>query len=126
MINIIKNLNFGGVVALVAMMVLTVSWTSSEKMVADTGWYPIEAVGPNFEASPSDQKITSPTGNPAEPTGDCAVNNDGPRCQVHLDLTNFSSSTPIEDMTVQDALNAGATITNGGTSSPDGYAREDL
>lgn len=127
MIHILKNLNFGGLLALVAGVVLMVSWTETKRsQTPESGWYKIEPAGANFETSPSHQQIVSTTGNPAEPSGDCDVINDGPRCQVYLDLTNFSSSTPIEDMTVQDALNAGALITNGGSSSLDGYAREEL
>lgn len=119
---LLKNLNIGGLLVLLAGVVLTVSWKSSDILaVAGTGWYGI-TVDP--QDNPSSQEINGFV-DTAPPTGSCGVNNEEKPCQVHLDLTNFSSTTPIEDMTVQQALAAGASITNGGTSSPDGYAREE-
>ena len=121
---LLKNLNIGGLLVLLAGVVLTVSWKSSDiSAVAGTGWYGI-TVDPLDQDNPSSQEINGFV-DTAPPTGSCSVNNEEKPCQVHLDLTNFSSTTPIEDMTVQQALAAGASITNGGTSSPDGYAREE-
>lgn len=122
--NIFKNFDKVGLLTLAAAGLFTISWTNIQKSVdPEPGWYSI-TVDPDDRDNKSTQQINAFVDS-APPTGSCDVANEEKPCQVHLDLTNFSSSTPIEDMTVQQALSAGATITNGGTSSPDGYAREE-
>lgn len=121
---LLKKLNIGGLLVLLACVTLTVSWKTRDiSAVARTGWYSI-TVDPLNQEEKSTQQINGFV-NDSPPTGACSVDNEDKPCQIHLDLTNFNSSTPIEDMTVQQAVAAGASITDGGTSSLDGYAREE-
>lgn len=71
-----------------------------------SGWYSISSASNNPNQK-DDQEINGFVSTSA-PTGDCSPSNTADLCQVHLDLTNFSSSTPIENMTVEDAILAGA------------------
>jgi|SRR5690606_2161024 len=83
MTNMIKNLSFGGMIAVVAMMMLTVSWTASENTVAPQ-WYAVslfdETEDPN---SPTNQKIDGPYG--GTPSGSCNTS-PGIMCAIQLDL----------------------------------------
>ncbi|WP_437920423.1 hypothetical protein [Sphingobacterium sp. LRF_L2] len=123
--NLFKKFDRFGLLAFAAAGVFAISWNTPESstIASTTGWYSI-SVNPSDQNNKSSQQIDAFVSSSA-PSGNCNVSNPDKPCQVHLDLTNFSSATPIEDMTVQQALNAGASITSGGTASPDGYAREE-
>jgi len=97
MINIIKNLNFGGMIALVAMMMLTVSWTVTDKVVA-AEWFAVSDEG----SALSDKKISGPYpgGTPGE---ECQLE-DGEMCAVPIDRKNYTG--PITDLAHANALEA--------------------
>jgi len=73
---------------------------------ADSGWYSIE-VDPSDPDNKDLQQIQS-FESTAPPTGDCSTLHNLTPCQAELDLTNFNSTTPIEEMTVAEAIDAGA------------------
>lgn len=103
--NFIKQYFF--MLALAAMFV----GFSAFKIVDDpeSGWYTID-VDEDDPNDQSTQEIVSRFGDEAPESEECNLANMAKPCQVHLNLTNFNSSTPIEDLTVQQAFAAGAVI----------------
>jgi len=74
-----------------------------------TGWYSITPDNdePNEQSSQEIDNFVDTT----PPSGDeCSVENEQDPCQVHLDLTNFSSTTPINQLTVKQAADSGAVV----------------
>ncbi len=75
-----------------------------------SGWYEVEIIDsshPNPE-TPENLQLGIKTGDTPPNSVDCSLTNTSAPCQVFLDMENFSSSTPIEDLTLEDAEDAGA------------------
>lgn len=105
MIHIFKNLNFGGLLALVAGVVLMVSWKNHEtKKSAAFQWYEISIIDllqPHDQ--PSNQRVEGlyPGGEPSE-SGDCSETDpNSPLCASELELPS-SVSFPITMKDVED------------------------
>ncbi|NGM60466.1 hypothetical protein G5B30_00920 [Sphingobacterium sp. SGG-5] len=73
----------------------------------ESGWYEISTPSgdPN---QPEDQQIDGFTDTNPPLEDECNTANQAEPCQVNLDLSSFSSSTPLEDMTVEQAVDSGA------------------
>ena len=93
MINIIKNLNFGGVVALVAMMMLTVSWQDSKVDLAAPQWYNVTITG--SDPDPLKNQVINPAPQSA-PAGDCQ-GGETTLCAVLLEVTSGPFPTNMYD-----------------------------
>ncbi|SEK80835.1 hypothetical protein SAMN05421740_102755 [Parapedobacter koreensis] len=92
--------------ALAATFVGFSAFKAASRHQAESGWYTI-TVDPLDPDNQEHQQIEAFEGT-APPTGNCSTLNNQDPCQAELDLTNFNSSTPIDELTVAEAIAAGA------------------
>lgn len=122
---VFKNLNLGGLAALVLAGFFAISWSEAKiKLAPTSGWYFITAPTGDIN-NPSDQIIGLRQGeNP--PSGSCSEDHVMDPCQVLLDLSQFTG-TSITGLSVADATNPltykGKIDVN--NSNNDGYARQE-
>lgn|SRR5690606_1315893 len=107
MTNMIKNLSFGGILALVAMMILTVSWKNRAHNVEEATWYEVTITNSEEPNDPEHQQIgrVYPGG---IPSGSCNTL-PGLTCAVLLDGELDPNQLP---MTVADAESLGFDVTD--------------
>jgi len=93
---LIKNLNFGALLALASVVTLTVSWKNHETNSKAANWYQVQLKSGGSTSTLSDFEIVGayPGGSPS---GNCNTPTKPEICAVYMDLNGAPIPTDLQD-----------------------------
>ncbi|WP_313240264.1 hypothetical protein [Sphingobacterium multivorum] len=93
---LLKNLNFGALLALASVVTLTVSWKNHETNSKAANWYQVQLRSGGSTSTLSDFEIVGayPGGSPS---GNCNTTTKPEICAVYMDLNGAPIPTDLQD-----------------------------